>query len=63
MSHDQQTVLAAYDDAVRKLYATFFDQFTSAGGNAAQEQQAEQHFTTGLGIARRVRDRALTLAG
>ncbi len=49
MSHDQQTVLAAYDDAVKKLYATFFDQITSAGGNAAQEQQAEQHFTTGLG--------------
>jgi hypothetical protein len=61
MNHDQQNILAAYDDAVKKLYATFFDQYIQAGGDPAQEQQAEQHFTTGVEIARRSRDRALAL--
>jgi hypothetical protein len=61
MSHDQQSVLAAYDDAVKKLYATLFDQYIGAGGDAAQEQQAETHFTTGLALARKARDRAIAL--
>ena len=62
MSHDQQTVLAAYDAAVQKLYATFLDQVIQAGNDTGQQQLAEQHFITGLADARRVRDVAIRLA-
>jgi len=61
MNHDQQTILAAYDEAVRKLYATLFEKYVEVGGDATGEQQAEQQFTTGFGLARRARDRALAL--
>ena len=61
MNHDQQNILAAYDDAIKKLYATLFDEYAQAGGDPAQEQQAERRFTTGVGLARRSRDRAVTL--
>ena len=27
MSHDQQNILAAYDDAIGKLYATLWDEY------------------------------------
>jgi hypothetical protein len=61
MNDDQKDVLAAYSDAMKKLYATLVDQYLEASGDPAQEQQAEKHFTIGLGVARRARDRALTL--
>jgi hypothetical protein len=61
MNHDQENILAAYDDAIKKLYVTLFDRYVEASGDAAQEQQAEQHFTTGVELARRARERALTL--
>ncbi len=61
MTHDQQTVLKAYDDAVQKLYATFLDQTIPAGATQAGETEAEQHFGKGLQTARFVRDRALQL--
>jgi hypothetical protein len=61
MNHDQQTVVAAYDDAIKKLYATLFEKYIEASGDPAQEHQAEQHFTTGVGLAQRARDRAVTL--
>jgi hypothetical protein len=61
MNHDQPTILAAYDETVRKLYFALFDQYTQAAGDPGQEQQAEQHFTLGLTLARRARDRAVNL--
>ena len=61
MNHDQQNVLAAYDDTIKRLYGTLFDAYAQAGGDPAQERQAEQNFTTGVGLARRSRDRAVTL--
>lgn len=61
MTHDQQTVLAAYDDAIRKAYTALFEAYVVAGGNAAQEQQADQRFTAAVGIARKSRDSALAL--
>jgi phage terminase small subunit len=63
MNHDQQSVLAAYDDTIKKLYCTLFEQYVQAAGDAAQEQQAEQHFKTGVGLAQRTRDRAVALVG
>lgn len=61
MTDDQKTIQSAYSDALCKLYATLFDQYVQAGGDTAEEQQADQRFTTGLGLARRSRDRALAL--
>jgi hypothetical protein len=61
MTDDQQTIQTAYAEALGELYATLFDQYVQAGGNTAQEHEADQHFTTGLGLARRSRDRALAL--
>lgn len=60
-SDDKTTIQTAYADALGKLYAALFDQLVQAAGDTAQEQQAEQHFTTGLRLARRSRDRALAL--
>jgi hypothetical protein len=61
MSHDQQTVLSAYDDVVKKLYATLFDSYVTAGGDANEQQQAEQRFSNGLTLARQSRDKAVAL--
>jgi hypothetical protein len=61
MNQDQQTILAAYSDTLKELYATLFNQYVQAGGDAAQEDQASQHFLTGLGLARRARDKAVAL--
>lgn len=63
MTLDQQSILAAYNDAIKKLFVTLFEQYAEANGDAAQEQQAEQRYAAGIGFARRARDRAVTLAG
>jgi hypothetical protein len=60
---DQKLIQAAYEDAIKGLYGKLFDGYVTAGGDAAQEQQAEQRFTKGVGLARRSRDRAMTLLG
>jgi hypothetical protein len=61
MTDDQKTIQSAYANVLEKLYAALFDQYLEAGGDTAQEQHADEHFTTGLGLARRSRDRALAL--
>ncbi|HEY6347295.1 MAG TPA: hypothetical protein VIY49_37880 [Bryobacteraceae bacterium] len=61
MTDDQKAIQSAYADALGKLYAALFEKYEEAGGDTAQEQQADQQFTTGLGLARRSRDRALAL--
>jgi hypothetical protein len=61
MTDDQKTIQTAYANALGKLYAEFFDEYTQAGGDTTQEQQADQRFTTGLSLARKSRDRALAL--
>ncbi len=62
MNHDQQIILAAYDDAIKRLYAALFGQYVEAAGDSAQLEQADQHFMAGLALARRARDRAVALA-
>lgn len=62
MDSDKQTISAAYDDMIKKLYWALFDQYAEAAGDATQEQQAEQHFAVGIALARRARDRAFTLS-
>jgi hypothetical protein len=61
MNADQKLILSAYDDAIKRIYAALVDQYIQAGGVAAQEQEAVQHFTTGVAIARTTRDRAVAL--
>ncbi len=61
MNSDQQVIQSAYEEVVTELYANLFKGFAEAGGDAGQMQQAELHFSAGLGLARRTRDRALAL--
>jgi len=62
MNPDQQLIESAYQDAVRKLYAAFFDHYVTAAGDAAMIEEADRHFSTGLVLARVSRDRAIALA-
>lgn len=61
MNSDQTAIQTAYGAAIQQLYATLFNSYVEAGGDAAQQQLADQHFTAGLGFARQSRDRALAL--
>jgi hypothetical protein len=61
MNPDQKLIQPAYEDAIKKLYATLFDSYAQSSGDQAQEQQADQAFTTGVGLARKSRDRAIAL--
>ena len=61
MNPDQDLIQSACEDAIKKLYATLFDNYAQSGGDQAQQQQADQTFTTGVGLARKSRDRAVAL--
>jgi hypothetical protein len=63
MNPDQQLVQSAYEYAIKGLYAKLFDGYAAAGGDQAQEQQADQNFSTGVTLARRSRDRAIAVLG
>jgi hypothetical protein len=61
MNPDQQLIHSAYEDTIKRLYATLFDGYTTAAGASDQERQAEQNFSAGVSSARRSRDRAIAL--
>ena len=61
MNPDQKLIQAAYEDAIKQLYETLFNKYAESGVDQAQLQQADQTFTTGVGIARKSRDRAIAL--
>jgi hypothetical protein len=61
MNPDQKLIQSAYEDAIKKLYATLFDNYAQSGGDEGQQRQADQNFTTGVGFARKSRDRAVAL--
>lgn len=61
MNTDQKLILDAYSDAIKKLYGALFDNYAQAGGDAAQQQEADHNFTAGLAVARKSRDRAIDL--
>jgi len=61
MNSDPTAIQAAYATALQKLYAALFEAYVTAAGDAAQEQQADDRFTVGLGFARKSRDHALEL--
>lgn len=60
MSPDQ-LIQSAYEDTIKRLYATLFDSYAQSGGEQAQQQRADQAFTAGVGFARKSRDRAVAL--
>jgi hypothetical protein len=61
MNSDQQLIQCAYEDAIKGLYALLFQGYAAAGGDAAQHQEADQHFTAGIKLAQSSRDRAIAL--
>jgi hypothetical protein len=63
LTQDRDLIDTAYQDTFKKLFASFFDQYTQAGGSAEEESAAEQHFTNGVATAKRVYTRAIALLG
>lgn len=61
MNEEQKTIEDAYQSAVGRLYETLIQQLTDAAESIDLQNEAETHFTAGLQIARRARDRALVL--
>jgi hypothetical protein len=61
MNPDQPFIQSAYEDTVKKLYIILLDSYVTAGGDDAMIQEADRHFTTGLSLARKSRDRAIVL--
>jgi len=61
MNSYQTLIQAAYEDAIKQLYAKLFDGYVTAAGDATQKQEADQHFLTGVASARSSRDRAIEL--
>jgi len=63
MNPDQKLIQSAHEDAIKGLYAKLFEKYAEAGSVPADEQEAEQNFSTGVTLARRSRDRAVALLG
>ncbi len=57
---DQQIITQAYEDRVKTLFSTFCDAWSLAK-EADEKTKAEQHFQTGIQLARRARDRAFAI--
>ena len=60
--NDADSLKTAYGLQLQKLYAGLCQNYAEAAGDAEGEKTADAAFTTGLSIARRTLDRALTLA-
>jgi len=57
---DQQIITQAYEERVKTLFSTFCDAWSLAK-QADDKIKAEQHFQTGIQLARQARDRAMTI--
>ncbi len=58
---DKGLVQTAYEATFAAIYRTFYEAYTSAGGDKAKEAEAEARFQFGVTHVRHVRDRALSL--
>lgn len=56
--NDQDTITAAYADALKGLYKVLLSSYVTAASNAALEQHAGEAFKAGVAIARKARDAA-----
>ena len=63
MNPDAEIIQSAYQDALKRLYSTLVNQYTEAAGAEQAQNQADRHFSTGVAIARKTRDRAVVLLG
>ena len=61
MKGEKEIIESAREALVQALFSTFFQSYTCAMGDRAQEVQAEQLFCQGVRHARFVRDRAIAL--
>jgi hypothetical protein len=59
--NDQDTIKAAYSDALQKMYTMLFDAFVAAPEDQSAQDQAKQRFSAGLALARKSRDAAVAL--
>lgn len=59
--NNQEIIEAAYQNAVKDLFAMFFDSLTAANGDEDQERRADERFARGIAIAKNARTRALRL--
>ena len=51
----------AFGSKIKSIFASFFQSYTDAQGDAAKEKKAEDVFRNGITHARRIRERALAL--
>ena len=58
---EQEAIDQAYQATLAGLFNVFFSSYTAAKGDAAGEQQAEEHFQKGILHARHVYSRAIDL--
>jgi hypothetical protein len=59
---DAQVITAAYQDTLSKLFGVLFEAYGAVGNDQGEITRAEERFSTALGLARKVRDRAIALA-
>lgn len=59
--NDQDAIKEAYADALKTLYGVLFDAFVAAPQDQNAQNQAKQRFSSGLALARKTRDAALSL--
>ena len=58
---DQDIIKEAYQDSVKKIFSVFLDSYVGADGDQPQIDAAKKRFKAGIGLARTVRDAALSL--
>jgi hypothetical protein len=61
MNDDKTAIDAAFGDAIKGLYKVMMNSYAAAEGNKAVEKKADDSFRAGLTLARKVRDKAITL--
>jgi hypothetical protein len=57
---DQQIITQAYEEKVKTLFSTFCDAWSLAK-ETDEKMKAEQHFQTGIQLARHAHDRAFAI--
>jgi hypothetical protein len=61
MPQDSDLVVSSYQDIVKSLFATFFENWIVAQSDPAAQKDAGDKFVNGVVAARTARDRALSL--
>jgi hypothetical protein len=59
--NERECIEDAFGSKIELIFASLFQSYTDAQGDAAKEKKADDVFRNGVKHARRVRDRALAL--